>query len=702
MRNMKRNRAEKIVVALFEAGKPVSNGELAKFVGVKKATELKPALADLSRRGLITAAKGGWKPTGEGFFKAEIMRVFRAHGFVKDAKTDEEFFVPGKKLLGGVPGDFAIARVVSRARGENLSPSAEVILITEQTSNALTGSIVREGGEFYVIPSAFCAEPLFIKSYGGFKLHEGDKVGFVINSRGARHSEHIADITAVYGSGSNARVCVSAYLDEKLIPLEFSEEAKTEARKIIQKGIKSTEFETRLDLRDEIIFTIDGEDTKDIDDAISIAKTANGYRLGVHIADVSHYVKHNSDLDRDAFGRGTSVYIADMVIPMLPKELSNGICSLNPKEDRLALSCIIELSNAAEIADFKFVKTIIKSRVQGVYSEINSLLNGENNTGDKYAEVQDSLLLMQELAAKLRQNRKNRGTPFIETSESKIICDENGVCVDIQKRESGATAVSENMIEEFMLVANNCAARLAMGLEMPFVYRVHEEPTLEKIDTLKETLALIGAEYVLSGRGAADMAGIVERARGTDESGIINILILRAMMKAKYSDEPLGHFGLVMREYAHFTSPIRRYPDLTVHRIISDYILKNNKSFVKKKYGKFVRESAAKSSFAELRAISAERDCEKFYMAEFMQKHVGSEFDGVISGVLQNGNGFFVMLGNTVEGRVSGESLGVCASNNSISLIEQLSGRVYAIGDKVRVKCAAVNVSLGMIDFEVV
>jgi ribonuclease R len=251
-----------------------------------------------------------------------------------------------------------------------------------------------------------------------------------------------------------------------------------------------------------------------------------------------------------------------------------------------------------------------------------------------------------------------------------------------------------------MLAANNCAAKLAMESEIPFVYRVHESPTAEKLDALRETLLLIGFEYNLQGGGAADLAGIIEKARGTEKAGVINTLVLRAMMKAKYSDEPLGHFGLVMREYAHFTSPIRRYPDLMIHRILSDYIKNNSKAEVRKSFGKFVHEAGIKSSHAELRAVSAERDCEKFYMAEYMQSRVGGEFDGIISGVTQGG--LFVTLSNTVEGRVGAESLGVCAVNDNISLTEQLSGTRYVLGDKVRVKCTGTNVAFGMVDFEII
>jgi len=699
---MKKRFSDKIIKALYNAEKPLNVSELQKSTGAKKATELKPALNDLSRKGLIAQSKGGWKLAGSrDFFKAEVMRVFRAHGFIKDIKTGEEFFTPGKKLLGSVPGDMVLARVTSRERGEGMNAGAEVVLVEQESQNVLTGIIVAEGGTLYVLPDGFAAEPIVIFSFGGFKPREGDKVSFKLRERGERHNEHIADLTSVYGNASSARVCVNAYLDEKNIPLEFSKEVKDEAKSIVGRDVPGAPEASRLDLRGEIIFTIDGADTKDIDDAISIARTEKGYRLGVHIADVSHYVRKNSPLDMSALERGTSVYIADMVVPMLPKELSNGICSLNPKEDRLAFSCLMELNNNAEITSFKFEKTIIKSRLQGVYSEINAILTddvGADSISARYAEVADSLPIMRELAEKLKKNRRDRGAPFIETGETKIICDETGTCIDVQMRQSGIT---ENIIEEFMLAANNCAAKLAMDAVIPFVYRVHEAPTVEKLDALKESLSAIGLEYTLQGRGAADLAGIIEKARGTEKAGVINTMVLRAMMKAKYSDEPLGHYGLVMKEYAHFTSPIRRYPDLIIHRILSDFIASgNNKENVKKKFGKFVHEAGVKSSHAELRAVNAERDCEKFYMAEYMQKHAGEEFDGIISGVSQSS--FFVMLPNTVEGRVSGESLGVVAADNNISLTEQVTGKSFVLGDKVRVKCTGVNVAFGLIDFEVV
>jgi ribonuclease R len=696
---MKKTLAANIIKALFKAEQPLTVPGIAKALNAKKANELKPALNDLTRKGLIAQSKGGYKLTRD-FFQAEVVRVFKAHGFIKDLKTEEEFFVPGKKLLGSVPGDTVIARVLSRDRGEGFSSSAEVIVVDKISVNILTGIIVAEkDGRLAILPDTFSGDSIIIKSYSGFKPKEGDKVAFTLRERGERHSEHTADIKEIYGNASDARVCVNAYLDEKNIPYEFSNETKNEAKTIIEKGIKESDFEYRLDLRDEIIFTIDGADTKDIDDAISIGKTKTGYKLGVHIADVSHYVRKNKPLDSTALLRGTSVYIADIVVPMLPKELSNGICSLNPNEDRLAFSCLMELGKNGEITSYKFAKTVIKSRLQGVYSEINQLLENDDikSLKEKYKHVKTALPLMKELADKLRKNRKDRGAPFFETSETKIICNEAGKCVDVQRREGG---ISENIIEEFMLAANNCAAKLAMETPIPFVYRIHEAPAVEKMDALKETLNLIGFEYNFQGRGAADLAGIIEKVRGTDKAGVINMLVLRAMMKAKYSDEPLGHYGLVMKEYAHFTSPIRRYPDLLIHRILSDYVTSGNKDSVKRKYGKFVHEASTKSSHTELRAVNAERDCEKFYMAEYMQNHINEEYDGIISGV--TGNGIFVTLPNTIEGRVGSDTLGVCASDNNISMTEQITGKQFSLGDKVRVKCVSVNVAFGMIDFEVV
>ena len=455
----------------------------------------------------------------------------------------------------------------------------------------------------------------------------------------------------------------------------------------------------RTDLRDLPIFTIDGADTKDIDDAISIEKTAKGFKLGVHIADVSNYVKKGTALDKEANRRGTSVYIADMVIPMLPKELSNGICSLNPNEDRLAFSCLMELDDSGEITSYRFVKSLIRSRVKGVYSEVNRILAGEADDAlkEKYAEVIEEIPLMNRLAAVLIKNRENRGAPEINSVESKIICDEKGICIDIKARERG---VSEQIIEEFMLAANNCAAKVGMNNHIPFVYRIHEPPSAEKLMMLKDTLTAMGIEPkgINESSAAKDLAQLLRDTGEDPRSPIIHRMTLRTMMKAKYSENPLGHFGLVMKEYAHFTSPIRRLADLSIHRILTDYVIGEG-SKLEKRYTRFAADNSARATDTELLAVNAERDCEKYYAAEYMKNHIGEQFEGTISGVI--GSGIFVELPNTVEGRIDIFNLpeGEYEVRNNIALVETLSNTAYTMGDKVKVTLAAVNVGMGQIDF---
>ncbi|MCL1832798.1 MAG: VacB/RNase II family 3'-5' exoribonuclease [Oscillospiraceae bacterium] len=660
-------------------------------------------------------------------FKGEIIRVGRTHGFIRQLPDDshkkkslrttkdselKEFFASGRDLLGAVVGDVVLFVKVALPRETGGLHEVKVTQVLKTSDNLLTGTIVKdnESGDLCLSPDSFGSRyPLKIASWGGNKLKEGDKVSFALKSRGAKHHLHIAEITGVYGASDNARVCVKAYLEEKRISTVFSSECEEEAADCGD-VIDAREVPNRTDLRDLPIFTIDGSDTKDIDDAVHIERTSGGYRLGVHIADVSHYVTDKSALDEEAFSRGTSVYIADLVVPMLPKALSNGICSLNPDVDRLAFSCLMEVAKSGELKSFEFKKTVIRSRLQGVYREINAILASEFPTeyDKKYAEVSEQLPIMNELAATLKKNRAGRNAPALESAETKIVCDENGKCVDVVRRESGGNAVSEGIIEEFMLLANNAAARLAMQNNLPFVYRVHEEPAAEKLTRLSETLTGLGFSLPALKPTAESLSGVLEAAKKLDESkfDVVNMAVLRSMMKAKYSEEPLGHFGLVMKEYAHFTSPIRRYPDLSIHRILSQYVTGNDSKL--KKYGKFAHESALKSTFNEQKAVNAERDCNGFYIAEYMTSHVGEEFDGVITGMTENS--IFVSLANTVEGRVSFRSTtgrfaglaGETTLENGVTLANSVTGVRYTLGDSVRVKCVSCSVPMGTVDFEMV
>lgn len=702
------NIRENIIAALYKNGKQGGNGltepELISLLSKKKGGKpISKELQDMKRTNTLNYSKLRYSLNGkEKYHEGTVVKVARGHGFIllNDSEEGEEVFVRGRDFLGAIPGDKVLLKIIADKDENNRSCTAVVKAVLEYSDKMLTGTVVNYNGDIRIDPSSFSTPiPLIISGYGGFAIRIGDKVKFEIKKRGERHSEHIVTVTEVFGSSDIARVSVKAYIEEKDIPVEFPEEVIREAKEIEKRGIIDADKATRTDLRDLPIFTIDGADTKDIDDAISVEKTAKGFKLGVHIADVSNYVKKGSALDQEANRRGTSVYIADMVIPMLPKELSNGICSLNPLEDRLAFSCLMELDNNGEITNYRFVKSIIKSRVKGVYSEVNKILSGEADQAikEKYSAVIEQIPVMNQLADILIKNRENRGAPEIDSVESKIICDEKGICIDIKPRERG---VSEQIIEEFMLAANNCAAKVGMSNHIPFVYRIHEPPSAEKLLMLKDTLTAMGIEPkgINESSAAKDLAQLLKNCKDDPRASIIHRMTLRTMMKAKYSEEPLGHFGLVMKEYAHFTSPIRRLADLSIHRILTDYV-GGEASKLEKRYTRFAAENSTRATDTEIMAVNAERDCEKYYAAEYMKKHIGEEFEGVISGVLNSG--FFVELPNTVEGRVDIFTLpeGEYEVRNGITLVETLSNTAYNMGDKVKVKLAAVNVGMGQIDF---
>ena len=695
---------EKIIDILLASKKDgITEGKLLQLLGTAKKDKKRVlgVVEALIRDGVIYRSKGNLKIRGaKYFFEGTVVKVARSHGFIRNEKTEEDAFVRGRELMGAVPGDRVLARITEFKDENHNSDTAEVVIIRHETEDTLIGTVVDVNGKLKLRPDSFVADPLTIIKWNGNKIKDGDKVKFSINTRAEHHSDITVDIEEVYGNSGFAKVSVDAYIDEKAITTEFPSEVIDQAMAIEKAGIKVKEIAGREDLRDMPIFTIDGADTKDIDDAISIEKTNDGFTLGVHIADVSYYVKKGTPLDMEAYQRGTSIYIADRVIPMLPKQLSNGICSLNPNVDRLAFSCLMNLDKSGIITDFRFAKTIIRSRVQGVYAEVNRILAGEEDDAikAKYADVIGQIPVMNELFEILKENRTQRGAPEIDSKESKIICDENGVCCDIKERTRG---ISEGIIEEFMLCANNCAAKLAMDKNFPFVYRVHESPDPDKLMNLQQTLVNLGEDPkgINERSTAADLAAVLRRTKDSEKAGVVSNLVLRSMMKAKYSEEPLGHFGLVMKEYAHFTSPIRRYADFSIHRILSDYVGGLALDKLQKKYIKFAKTASNRASNTELIAVAAERDCEKFYMAEYMRNHIGEDFEGYISGVIESG--FFVELPNTVEGKVDVMSLpvGNYETRDGIALAEIMSNTVYTMGDKVKVKCVKADVSAGLVDF---
>ena len=655
------------------------------------------AFDELRTEGVVTVRKGMKAAlcSALGLKVGEITRLSRTFGF---AVTDDgvEYFIPGKCMLGAMPHDRVLIADIPSRSGE---PEGEVQDIISFGSSELTGRIEFVDDTPYLVPDTASKNHVIIVKDGNTKFSNGDKVLAEIVFRGRRHAEHKVRIVSVFGNSELAASCAQSILCIHGAPTEFSAEVLKEAKKISEGGVQEYNFNNREDLRDMAIFTIDGAESKDLDDAVSVERTPKGYRLGVHIADVSHYVKGNSALDKEALMRGTSIYYADKVIPMLPKELSNGICSLNPDEDRLTLSAFMELSKEGEMFSYRFCKSVIRSRVKGVYTEINRILDGSADDAikEKYAVVAEEIPLLNELADILIAKKERRHAPELETAESKLIINDEGVCVDVVPRERGK---AERIIEEFMLTANEAAAKLARDKKVPFVYRVHEAPPEEKTAALCEMLRKAGVAYPhFTEFKPAHAAEILKNARDTDKFEAVNMMVLRSMAKAKYSNEPLGHFGLVLDDYAHFTSPIRRYPDLAIHRMITDILAGYDNTWLTKRYSGFAANAAERSSSAELRAVTIERECEDCYKAEYMKQHIGESFTAKISGVTEFG--FYAELPNTVEGLVHIRTLpeGEYDYSEPVSLTEKFSGVSYTLGQTVRVVCAAVNVSDGTIDF---
>ncbi len=655
------------------------------------------AFDELRTEGIITIRKG--MKTGLcsrlNIYPATVTRLSRTFGF---AKTDDgtEYFIPGKCMLGAMPEDRVLVSDIPSRSGE---PEGEIIDIIKFSNSVITGNVEFIDGRYYLVPDTASKNHLTIIKEESIKFNVGEKVLAEIVYRGKRHSEHKVKITSVFGSSDYASSCAKSILMIHNAPDEFPEDVLREARKISEGGVQEYNFNNRENLCDMNIFTIDSAESKDLDDAVSVQKTDYGYLLGVHIADVSHYVRGNSNLDKEALKRGTSIYYADKVVPMLPKELSNGICSLNPDENRLTLSVFVKLDNDGEIISYRFCKSVIRSRVKGVYSEINSILDSAETPEivEKYSVVRNEIFIMNELADILIAKKKRRHAPEIETTESKLVIDEKGVCCAVLPRQRGK---SEQIIEEFMLTANECTAKFAREKKVPFVYRIHEAPPEAKVETLHEILPKFGLECPhFTEFKPVHASKILESAKGTDKFEAVNLLVLRSMSKAKYSVEPVGHFGLVLDDYAHFTSPIRRYPDLAIHRIITDILAGYNNEWLNKRYSGFAVNASERSSEAEIRAITIERECEDCYKAEYMKSHIGETFTARISSVTEFG--FYVQLPDTIEGLVHIRTLpeGEYDYSEPVSLTERFSGISYTLGQTVQVICSAVNVSDGIIDF---
>jgi len=682
---------------------PVRIKDLAILANVtpKERKEFEQLLSQYKNKGVIVQERNavGLKENMQ-TVKAKIVSVQERFGFARPleegADRDDDIFLPGREMLGAMPGDIVTVRLSKDNKGKI---EGQVTEILEETREGFTGVLINQRGRFFVQPDKYVKIPIEVweKERNGAKA--GDKVLATIGTRGDGHFSHRAKIIKTFGDADSAANCCEAVLASYNARLTFDEATQAEAQKVAAKGIQPSELMERLDLTGYNIFTIDGADTKDIDDAISLEKVGDFWELGVHIADVSYYVKPNTALDNEAFARGTSVYYADQVLPMLPKELSNGICSLNPDEVRLTFSALLTIDAEGNLVGYDFKKSYIRSRVKGVYKEVNAILDGtaDEKIKAKYSELTSDIFLMRELAELLHKRRFERGSMNIESTESKFLI-EDGHVVDILPRERGE---SERFIEEFMLMANQAAASVAMNEELPFVYRVHDDPPVAKISALKTLLTQVGldASKISDEVKAKEMSDVLESVRGTHLEQLINNQLLRSMAKAVYSADNTGHFGLVMDNYAHFTSPIRRYPDLIIHRILSAKVGGSPKKVIEKRFRDYVAPAAKHCSECEQNAVNIERDCEDCYKAEYMSRHIGEVFEGVIVSVTTYG--FYVELANTVEGlvHISQLPMGEYMLEETMELVEQMTGVSYKIGQKVMVKAVSVDVSVGEIDF---
>lgn len=693
------NRMEETILATMRSEEihDWSARQLLKKAGVLDKLAFYDALRSLKDRRMILLDRehnAKLIPVGEDV-EATLISLSKNFGFARPDSGGDDIFIHGSALQGALVGDKII---VGDIRKDDRGPSGRVRRIVEHKPAQTTGtvSITDEGIE--LIPDNAIRYNLRMRERDLNGAKNGDKVMASLE-QDYRGDWAYASVKKVFGSGRTARVCADAIVEQYGIPHVFPQEVLDEAERVGNEPISDEEYAKRLDLRGEPIFTIDSKDAKDLDDAISVKRTDFGYTLGVHIADVSHYVKEGSAIDEEAINRGTSVYFADRVIPMLPEVLSNGACSLNAGTDKLAFSALIELDKEGHITKYDFKKSIINSKVRGVYSEVNEILDGTASEEilNKYAPVMESLMSAKELADILKANSAARGTMELDSGESKFILDENGICIDIMPRVSGE---AEQLIEQMMVTANIAAAKFSLDHKLPFLYRVHGTPDPKRVEELVTLLQLVGVpckEIVKPNPETQDFAAILDRVRGLPCETLVSQRLLRTMEKARYSTEETGHFGLALSDYSHYTSPIRRYPDTSIHRVLSAFVEGMPAEEVRRRYAQFCKTSATESSRNEIRALIAERDAEDCYMAEYMSQHIGEHFEGTVSGVTMRG--VFVRLENSVEGFVS---LDAFEDEDFVydGLITQRSPkRELTIGTPLPIIVASAYVATGKVDF---
>ncbi|WP_099314096.1 ribonuclease R [Clostridium paraputrificum] len=690
-----------------EAYRPMDIQELVSVFDINpdEYRAFKKTLKTMEKEGLIFRTKKDKfaLPERLGLITGKLQAHAKGFGFlIPEVEGEKDVFIPSSFINGAMNGDRILVQI-TREDKNGKKREGEVIQILERANTKIIG--VYEDSKnfgFVIAEDTRISQDIFISKKDRNGAKDGDVVVVEITKWPEKRRSPEGVVKEVLGQKGDKGLDILTIIKKYGLPEEFPPKVQAFAAGIDEE-IPLKEYKRRKDLRDVRMVTIDGEDAKDLDDAVSIERLDNGrYRLGVHIADVSHYVREKNPLDKEALKRGTSVYLIDRVIPMLPKKLSNGICSLNPKVDRLTLSCIMVIDGSGKVLDHEIVESVIRTNERMTYTDVTKILkDNDPELSKRYEYLLDDFKAMEELCNILYKKRTKRGAIDFEFEESKIILNEFGKPIDIKPYER---EIANRIIEEFMLVCNETVAEHMFWSHLPFVYRIHEDPDEEKLEKFREFIYNLG--YIVKWNGEVkprNLQEILEKVRGKKEETVVSTLLLRSMMRAKYSPECVGHFGLAAKYYCHFTSPIRRYPDLQIHRIIKEFINGKIDDDRSKKLTALVDYAARQSSETENIATEAEREVDDLKKAEYMLDRIGEEFEGIVSSVTSFG--MFVELPNTIEGLIHITALDddyYIYDENHLCLMGERTKKIYRLGDFVKVRCSKVDIPNREIYFDMV
>lgn len=698
------NKRRKSILDLIEEKEysPMKINELAYFMEVPSGEKhlFEEMLHEMEKDGEILISKRGkiMPLSSMQVFKGVYQGHAKGFGFVMlDDPLAEDIFIPADYCNGAVHKDTVLCRIVAK-EGKNYRAEGEIIKVLKRGMTSIVGTFIRSNNFGFVRPDETkIADDIYIpKKYAKGAVNGHKVVVKIVKPSSDNGKNHEGRIVEILGHINDPGVDILSIVRQFDLNDKFSEEVMAEAEKA-QEAVSEADFNGRLDLTDVLTVTIDGEDAKDLDDAITLHKEGEIYKLGVHIADVSHYVKEGSELDKEALRRGTSVYLADRVIPMLPHKLSNGICSLNAGENRLALSCLMDIDKNGNVISHSIHETVLNVHQRLSYEGVSAALEGDAVYSKEYEAVLPMLREMGELAEILLNRRMERGSIFFNFQESKITLDEEGRPIDISPR---ARNFATSIIEEFMLISNETIAEEFYWLQLPFVYRSHAKPDKEKLLSLSEFLSNFG--YRIKGKAdhPKNIQSLLSKFDGEDEMMIISKAVLRSLKQARYTYENEGHFGLAANYYCHFTSPIRRYPDLQIHRIIKEYITGKLEEKRQKHYNKILPEVCKISSKTEREAEEAERETLNLKKAQYMVDKVGETYEGIISGITNWG--IYVELPNTVEGMVSLSDMAddyYIFDQKNYEVVGKDGGKIYKLGQSVNIQVLRADIENRRVDF---